>query len=207
MKTKALLAAGLMMAASAASSLAQTVYSVNAVGFVNVAVPPGFSIICNPLEGATNTAPALFPSVPVGTTIYKFDGLGFTLNTRGFAGWQNTTETYVPGEGFFIKNPSVTAFTNTFVGNVKQGVLTTPVASGFTLVASQVPQSGLIVTDLQAPVGSFETVYKYDGVQYLSFTRGFSGWNPSEPAVNVGEGFFLKKNSSGTWTRTFSVNQ
>ena len=207
MKTNTLLVAGLLMAASAAPSFAQTVYSVNAVGFVNVTIPPGFSIVCNPLEGAANTAPALFPSVPLGTTLYKFSGGAFLLNTFGFSGWGSTTETYVPGEGFFIKNPTATPYINTFVGNVKQGTLTTPVSSGFTLVGSQVPQSGLVVTDLQAPVAQFETIYKYDGTQYLPYVLGFSGWNPSEPTVNVGEGFFLKKNNPGTWTRTFSVNQ
>jgi hypothetical protein len=207
MKTKSLLAAGLLMAATAASSVAQTVYSVNAVGFVNVTIPPGFSIVCNPLEGAVNTAPALFPSVPIGTTLYKFSSGGFSLNTFGFSGWGSTTETYVPGEGFFVKNPTATAYTNTFVGNVKQGTLTTPVSSGFSLVGSQVPQSGLVVTDLQAPVAQFETVYRYDGAGYQPYVLGFSGWNPSEPTLNVGEGFFIKKNSPGNWTRVFSVNQ
>jgi len=207
MKTKTILAAGLLMAAAAAQSTAQTVYSVNAVGFVNLTIPPGFSIISNPLEGATNTAPSLFPSVPIGTVLYKFNGSAFTLNTFGFSGWSSPTETYVPGEGFFIKNPGVTALTNTFVGNVKQGVLTTPLSVGFTLVSSQVPQSGLVATDLQAPVAQFEIVYKYDGLGYQTFVLGFNGWNPSEPTVNVGEGFFIKKNTSGSWTRTFNVNQ
>ena len=69
MKTKSILAAALLMAASAASASAQTVYSVNAVGFVNVVFPSGFSIASNPLEGATNTVAALFPA-----TTPKSDG-------------------------------------------------------------------------------------------------------------------------------------
>ena len=73
MKTKALLAAGLMMAASAASSLAQTVYSVNAVGFVNVECPSGFSLIANPLVAADNRVVALFPNATSGTVIFKFN--------------------------------------------------------------------------------------------------------------------------------------
>ncbi|NBR84455.1 MAG: hypothetical protein EBS84_04755 [Proteobacteria bacterium] len=212
MKTKALLVAGLMMAASAASSLAQTVYSVNAVGFVNVTFSPGFTLACNPLNGATNTVLALFPSVPNGTSIFKFDSVSgsYTGSTFLFGSWNNPSMTLVPGEGFFFKNPTGTPITNTFVGNVMQGTLTTPLSAGFTLVGSQVPQTGLVSTDLGVPIGNAESIFKFDSVSQ-SYTGGsflFGSWSGGvEPTVGVGEGFFVKKNASGSWTRTFSVNQ
>lgn len=212
MKAKTLLAAGLLLAASAASSLAQTVYSVNAVGFVNLTFPPGFTLATNPLEGSTNTVPALFPSVPNGTSVFKFDSAtgSYTGSTFLFGSWNNASMTLVPGEGFFFKNPGATTLTNTFVGNVKQGTLTTPLSAGFTLVGSQVPQSGLVTTDLGLPIGNAESVFKfnttsqsYEGGSYL-----FGSWSaPGEPSIGVGEGFFVKKNASASWTRTFSVNQ
>ena len=150
MKTKSILAAALLIAASAASASAQTVYSVNAVGFVNVVFPPGFTLASNPLEGATNTVAVLFSSVPNGTSVFKFDSaLGqYTGTTFLFGNWGNPSFSLVPGEGFFFKNPGSTTITNTFVGNVKQGALTTSLSSGFTLVGSQVPQAGLVSTDL-----------------------------------------------------------
>jgi hypothetical protein len=212
MKAKAIFAAGLVMAAAVAQSSAQTVYSVNAVGFVNVNFPPGFTLASNPLEGATNTVPALFPSVPNGTSVFKFDsGTGsYVGSTFLFGSWNNPSMTLVPGEGFFFRNPGVTTLTNTFVGNVKQGTLTTPLAAGFTLVGSQVPQSGLVTTDLGLPIGNAESVFKFDTVTQ-SYTGGsflFGSWTGGvEPTVGVGEGFFVKKNSSTSWTRTFSVNQ
>lgn len=213
MKTKSILAAALLMAASAASASAQTVYSVNAVGFVNVVFPPGFSIACNPLEGATNTVAALFPSVPNGSSIFKFDSVAGQFVGGSFVrgSWGATAAmTIVPGEGFFFKNADVvTSFTNTFVGNVKQGTLDTQLAAGFTLVGSQVPQSGLVVTDLGLPIANADSVFKFDAATQSytggSFLRGSWG-SFGEPSIAVGEGFFIKKTAAITWRRTFSVN-
>lgn len=201
-----------MMAATAASSLAQTVYSVNAVGFVNMTFPPGFSLASNPLEGATNTVAALFSNVPNGTSVFKFDSaLGqYTGTTFLFGNWGNPSFSLVPGEGFFFKNPGATTITNTFVGNVKQGTLVTPLSSGFTLVGSQVPQTGLVSTDLGLPIGNAESVFKFDAAtqQYTGATFLFGNWGGGgEPTISVGEGFFVKKNAVGSWSRTFSVNQ
>ncbi len=212
MKAKAILAAGLMMAASAASSLAQTVYSVNAVGFVNVNLATGFSLVSNPLEGAVNTVAALFPNtLPNNSQIFKFNPVtgSFSSSTFVFGTWTDPSMTLVPGEGFFFRNPSGATIVNTFVGNVKQGSLTTPLAAGFNLVSSQVPQSGLVATDLGAPIGNNETVFKFNNgtAAYESSTLFFGTWSAGEPTVGVAEGFFLKKNSSASWTRTFSVNQ
>lgn len=195
------------MAASAASASAQTVYSVNAVGFVNVVFPPGFSIACNPLEGATNTLPALFPDVPLNSQVFKFTGGGFQTVGTYFFGWDNTTVTLVPGEAFFFKNAG-SAFTNTFVGNVKQGALTTPLSAGFNLVGSQVPQAGLIETDLRLTPALNDSVYTFDSAnnRYNPPSTWFFGWD-TEPFIQVGQGFFIKKASAGSWDRTFSVNQ
>jgi len=212
MKTKALLAAGLIMATSAASSLAQTVYSVNAVGFVNLNFAPGFTLASNPLEGATNTVSVLFPSVPNGTSVFKFDSAtgSYTGSTFLFGSWNNPSMSLVPGEGFFFKNPGTTTLTNTFVGNVKQGTLTTSLSAGFTLVGSQVPQSGLVSTDLGLPIGNAESVFKFDTAtqSYAGGSFLFGSWSGAgEPIIGVGEGFFVKKNAGASWTRTFNVNQ
>ena len=211
MKTNSILAAALLMAAAAASASAQTVYSVNAVGFVNVNCPSGFSLICNPLEAADNTVASLFPSPPPGAVVFKFStGTGaFSATTFAFGSWDNPTLSLVPGEGFFFKNPTGTIFTNTFVGNVKQGALTTSLGAGFSLVSSQVPQAGLVTTDLGLPPVAGDTVFQYSNLAnaYTSSTFVFGSWSPNEPAIAVGEGFFVKKAIAASWTRTFSVNQ
>lgn len=215
MKAKAILAAGLLLAAAAAQSSAQTVFSVNAVGFVNVECPPGFSLIANPLAAATNTVVALFPNPASGTQIFKFNPVtgGFVSSTfSSFLGaWTDPAMTLVPGEGFFYKNPGATTVTNTFVGNVQQGTLTTSLGSGFSLVSSQVPQQGLVSTDLGLPNDSGTTVFTFsnaaNGYQSFAFSSFLGGWAPSEPTVGVGQGFFVKRSAVGNWTRAFSVNQ
>jgi len=212
MKAKAIFAAGLLMAAAAAQSTAQTVFSVNAVGFVNVNFPPGFSIASNPLEGATNTVAALFPtSLPNNCAVFKFNTASgtFSSSTFFFGAWSNPNLSLVPGEGFFFRNPSVNIITNTFVGNVKQGTLTTPLSAGFTLVSSQVPQSGLVTTDLGLPILNTETVFKFNNAlnAYSGSTFFFGSWSGGEPTIGVGEGFFVKKVAASSWTRSFSVNQ
>src|SRR5947207_10303632 len=50
MRTKTLLLTAALAAAGAASAMAQNVYSVNAVGYANVSVPSGFSMIACPFE-------------------------------------------------------------------------------------------------------------------------------------------------------------
>ena len=211
MKTKALLAAGLLMAASAASSFAQTVYSVNAVGFVNVTMVPGFSLVANPLVGAANTVAALFSNPPFLSQVFKFSPVtgGFTSSTYlGGTTWTDSAMTVVPGEAFFFKNTAVTNFVATFVGNVSQGTLTTQLPAGFSMASSQVPQSGLVTTDLQLPASFLDAVFTYSGSGYTGYTfLGGITWTPSEPTIGVGQGFFVKKQTAANWTRTFSVNQ
>jgi hypothetical protein len=214
MKAKALLAAGLLMAAGVASSSAQTVYSVNAVGFVNVTCPPGFSIIANPLEASTNTVQALMPTtLPSLAAVFKFDSVGGAFQGSihlGSGNWTANSMTLVPGEGFFFKNPSGADITITFVGNVKQGSLTTSLPQGFSLVASQVPQSGLVSTDLGLPASPLDAVFRYNNTtsQYDGYIFIGGTWTGGgEPTIGVGEGFFVKKQSAASWVRTFSVNQ
>lgn len=152
-----------------------------------------------------------FLFVPNGTSVFKFDSsLGsYVGSTFLFGSWNNPAMTLVPGEGFFFRNPGATTLTNTFVGNVKQGTLTTPLVAGFTLVGSQVPQSGLVVTDLGLPIGNAESVFKFDTTtqSYRGGSFLFGSWSGGEPTVSVGEGFFVKKNAAVNWSRTFSVNQ
>lgn len=217
MKTKSLLAAGLLMAATAATGSAQTVYSVNAVGFVNKTFQAnGFTLAANPLSATANTVAALFPGVPEGALIFTFNpGTGgFDINSFAFGAWSRPNDTIVPGQAFFFKNPTGTAYVNTFVGNVQQGTLATPLNAGFSLVSSQVPQAGLLTTDLGFPTNEGDSVFKFNSVTvgYDVYTFAFGAWSgpggaPIQPTIDVAEGFFCKKAVGTTWTRAFNVNQ
>ena len=232
MRTKALICAATLIAAGVATSMAQNVYSLNVVGYVQKVVPTAGKLIAvaNPLTTTNNTIGGLFPTAtyPLNYAIFKWNyaGAKFDIYTRvGFGnGWNPSTSPTVtlnPGEGFFLKSPSTAAtpFTNTFVGEVLQSYsANTPasisnyLASALWLTGNMVPDSNTVSQlNLIIPFSStFQNqVLKWNlaGQKYDIFTRvGFgSGWNPSEPAVDAGEGFFTKLQTAQSWLRNFTV--
>jgi hypothetical protein len=214
MRTKALLLTVALSAAGIATSMAQ-VYSVNAVGYVNLSIPHGpsgttFAIASNPLNGSNNLLSTIIPAPPDFTTVYLYRSGTFAIHTFLFGSW-DSDDTIPPGEGFFLAidssapNPTVI----TFVGEVPQGSLSNPLPPGFSLRASQVPQEGLIQTDLGLPPGDFDEVYQFDvpTQNYVISTFLFGSWGPSEPTIKVAEGFWYNNASAAkSWDRNFSVN-
>jgi hypothetical protein len=211
MRTKTLITSAVLSLAGAAALQAQ-VYSVNAVGYINVVVKPGFNLAANQLNAADASVAAVLAGVPGGTTVYKFDPeTGYAINSydADFEEWDNPAMTLSPGEGFWLLNPGSADFTVTFVGEVPQGSLSMPLAMGFNLVSSMVPQAGTVGTDLGMPVGGGDTVYTFDpatGYFISSYDADFEEWDNGEPEVTVGEGFWVLKAAAANWDRDFSVN-
>jgi hypothetical protein len=220
MRTKALVLTAVLGLAGIANSLAQgAVYSVNAVGYVNVTLNPGFTMIANPLDNKNangNTISNLFAGVTLteGSTIYQFDPVSgtYSINTFEFGAWGHEIDTLLPGGGAFFLNKGA-AVTVTFVGEVKQGVptpLSTPLlAAKFQILSSQVPQKGQLDTDLKFPVKEGDTVYRWvNGTgQYTIHTYEFGAWGVA-PVPEVGESFFFirSQGAAENWTRAFDVN-
>jgi hypothetical protein len=207
MRTKTLLLTAALSAAGLASSMAQAVYSVNAVGFVKVTVPAGFSMIANPLKAPTNTVGSLFADAPDGTTVYKYDGTNYSVNGKDFGEFANPTQPLEPGEGAFIQNGG-TPFDVIFVGEVMQGSLSNAIPAGFSIKSSQVPQSAQLDTVLGFPAVDGDLVFRYNNATgaYQTHTYDFGAWDTA-PVPNVGESFFVSKAAAANWTRTFNVNQ
>jgi hypothetical protein len=209
MRTKTLLLTAALGAACVSSAIAQ-VYSVNAVGYVNTVAKQGFNLISNPLDAGAgnNTVAKLLAGLPNNSAVYTYAGGLYNINTKAFGNWQQPNNELVPGQGFFLRLPAGPDLTITFVGEVKQGTLTTPLAQGFNLVASQVPQAGGVSTLLGLPIANGEAVFTFDATTqlYTSKNYAFGGWQGGEPSLKVGEGFWVRKNAAGDWTRTFSVN-
>jgi len=213
MRTKTFLLAAAALAVGITASQAQ-VYSVNAVGYINVTCPQGYKIVSNQLITTNNTIPAIFTSVPNGTKVLKWAGAGFSINSFDVDfGWDDTTSTLSPGEGAFVFNPTATPFTVTFVGEVPQGNLTNAIPHNYSLQGSKVPQAGRLQTDLGYAPSANDKVLKWlnngpsnQGYQISTYDVDF-GWD-LEPNVAVGEGFFIQRNAAGAsqWTRQFSVN-
>lgn len=203
MKSKTLiLTAALGMVASAAA-VAQ-VYSVNAVGYVNVDAPKGFSMVANPLDNTKgNKIGDVLAGAPDGTIVYKYTGTGFAINTFDLGEWSDVNMTLAPGEGAFLRLPAATKLT--FVGEVKQGNLQNPLPKGFSIRSSMVPQKGALDTVLKFPGADGDIVYFYRGTGYVISTFDFGAFDP--PALpEVGEAFWVRSTTAKSWDRTFSVN-
>jgi hypothetical protein len=226
MKIKALIITAALVVASVASSMAQ-VYSANAVGYVNMSLPAGLSLIANPLNNGDNNLNTILPlpDEAIGTTIFRFNA---TAQNYGEAaqwipglGWF-TTETdpnwlvLAPGEGFFIQ--CLAALNVTFVGDVPQGNLSNPMPGGFNLSirSSQVPQEAPIghladttgaKSGLEFPALTGDTLFLWDVTaqsyvawQYLDGLGWLEGANivADGPTIPVGSAFFVQKTGDGT---------
>ena len=181
MRTKTLLLSGVVAALSSACVMAQ-VYSLNAVGYINVTIPPGFSIVANQLNTTNNNlSPLLDSQIPSdgvsglnACAFYKFSnasGNYTTLNPDYFSvnsiPWDQTiasNTTLNPGEAIFVRSFNSTNITVTFVGTVLQGTLTntTIVGTGFNLISSMVPQAGRLDIDLGLPEVDNDDLYIYN---------------------------------------------
>lgn len=223
MRTKTVLLTTLLGAVSIASSVAQTVYSVNAVGYVNVTVKNNsFALLANPLNQPTNSIAAVLPDVPKGTKVYAINKTSgqFDTFTKLPSGIWSGDATLAPGVGFFVKAPNGTNdLSITFVGEVPQTTDTTPLTItypvGFSLVGSIVPQAGKLETDLGFTAANGDKVYRFDAATSgytTSTSHGNKAWTggitgETEPFINVAQGFWLNAKAGGTWTRNFTVQQ
>jgi len=213
MRTKTLLLTAVLGVAGVASTMAQTtVYSQNAVGYVNLSLGAGFTMIANPLNAATNDLNSILTNVPAGTVVYTFSPAtqGYTASTFRAGSWKPSDPVLNPGAGAFIL--LTTNATVTFVGNVPQGSLSQSIAVGFSIQSTPIPVSVSLtnsILSLTPNVG--DVVY-----QFLPATQGYAthtyrtgAFHPSDYAPAVGESFFYLNGSTNpiTWAVNFSVNQ
>jgi len=215
MRTKTLVCAA-VLAASIATTMAQSnVYSLNVVGYYNITVASHAKVmIANQLNTTNNSILALLapPAVGDNDQVFKYGG-GFTAQTYnlGDGDWEpDDTVSMNPGEALFFFNAQGTTETITFVGEVLQGSLTNSLPLGTKVMRSSiVPQQGLLTTDLQVPAEDLDTVYTYDsGYSANTYNAGDGAWEPFEPLLNVGQGFFYLKYNGGStpqWIRNFTV--
>jgi hypothetical protein len=197
MRTKTLLVAAAALTAGIVTSQAQ-VYSQNVVGYVNLSLPAGLTMVANPLNNTTNDLNTIIPTAGFGDTIYIWTGT--TFNSSIYVGSWSPDVTMNPGQGFFYAASS--PITLTFTGNVLQGSLTNTVPAGFSILGNQVP----VAEDLSTngfPASFGDTIYFYRGGNYVSSINVGSFAPAAIPAV--GEGFWVNSASGGSWTRSFTV--
>jgi hypothetical protein len=198
MRTKTLALSALLGMLGSASLVAQTnVYSLNAVGYINVVLPPGFSIltcplICSPnnqIGTLFNNSAGQYQGANGGCQEYSFGGGTYLLTSPDICGylgssyangWLNGgTDTLNPGQAVFFFNPNPPGganFTNTFVGTVPQS--TTPTNSQLPTGLTNVFNAGFNLVGSMVPTsGDFAT-----NSIMSNFFNNFSG-NPTGPSV------------------------
>lgn len=130
MRTKTMLLSALIGTIGAVSAMAQTnVYSLNAVGYINITAYPGFNMISCPLIASPdNTLNTLLPDTNGAYKKWQVWTFNPTANPQYVedvgvaAGWLNGgTETISPGAAVWLFNPSNVSYTVTFVGTVPTG--------------------------------------------------------------------------------------
>jgi len=208
MRTKTLVLTAALAAAGAASAMAQNVYSVNAVGYVNKSIQSGFSLVANPFVVADESLDALLPTPPEGTTIYKLVGTTYQISQYQLGAWDpDGSLTLNLGGGVIIYNGGA-PFNITFVGEVKQGTpVSNPVAAGLSVMSSKVPQAGaLSALGFNPTAGT--TIYQFDsnGTYLINQFDSAFGWDPGEPSVGIAEAFYIDSAAVQAWNRNFSVN-
>jgi hypothetical protein len=223
MRTKVLLGAA-VIAAGALTSMAQSnVYSLNVVGYVNITFPSFQTyLVANPLDNTNNDLNTVLPGAPDSSTVQLWDvGAQDFITTSSYdagSGKWIPNLTVNPGQGFFL-TAGAANYTNTFVGNVRQGALTNKVAGfNLVLVGSQVPVAG----DLNSaaangtnfiagyvPLDS-DTIQAWDitaqdFINTTSYDAGAGKWIP-DMTFKVGDAFFLSRaGADADWVLNFTV--
>jgi len=214
-------------ALSLAASQAQTVYSKNVVGYVNVNLAAGYTAVANQLDydgtGVNNTLQTVFgSSLPAPTTVWAwspgaatFVSCTWTASKSGNVWTGDTTDVQAalqPGGAVFVQASS--ASTLTLVGTVIQGTNSITIAPGYNFASSTPPLGGDLVANLNYVPVVGDAVYLWDPVAQAydvnspyTYVAGKSGnvWTPSVPQVQVGESLFIYSTSGNIWTNILVI--
>jgi len=215
MRTKTLLLTAALCAAGIATSKAQAVYSVNAVGYVNTSLLKGFNLISNPLDNKAtdgNKIKSLFASLPAGAQIFFFDGSKYSVAAvdefTGEVTGDAADTVLEPGNGVFVRVDAPA--TVTFVGEVPAGQTHNQITKGFSIKASKVPQAGKVSTDLLFPKAAGDQIFIFDtaGNKYTtSSVDEFTGDWDVEPTLQVGQAAFVRTDTAKDWARNFDISK
>ena len=191
------------------------VVSVNIVGYVNLSLPPGLSLIANPLYYTNNTVAFWWPDAPDGAQVLKYlpETGDYEVSTfDSISGtWSNPEFEIGIGQGFFFRNTSSETILQTFIGEVLQGTLVNPLPAGLSMKGSLVPQAGSINTVHNIPGRDGEVIKFWvndgqGGGDYILsvFSGADNSWVP-DLNLGVGQGFWIEKQQAQDWVRVFSA--
>jgi hypothetical protein len=170
--------------------------------FVRLNIPPGFSVIANPLATPDPSVKNL--AVPDGTTLYFFDVSHYNRTTYNAAhqAWEPAfPDQFDPGKAAIIKNVTDQPFSLTFSGQLPTGTISISLPIGFSLNGAPVPKQGPLI-GLNFPQQDGDSVYLMkNGTFVVTVFDALAGaWLPFNPVLKVGEGFWFRSNRpEKTW--------
>jgi len=186
-------------------------FSTNIIGYASTTLPPGFSMIANPLNAPSNTVAELFKGWPDATTFNRFDTALFQMtdNEVKHGKWTKPTEKLLLGEGGIFFNPTSDYKSLNFVGTVTQGNLSVPIPAGFSVRSSLVPQPGHLHEDLGFPITEGDVIHLFDRdrQKYVLYRFEDGQWKNGSPVVGICESFWVAKTEAANWTRALKLNR
>jgi len=188
--------------------MASAVYSNNVIGYVSFSLPPGFSMISNPLEGASNRVVDTFVAWPDGTSLSRYDTRFFTLKENSVKNdrWSNSSDELMPGEGGIFFNPTQDYKSHSFVGDVLEGNLSVPIPPGFSIRSSLLPLQGSL-DEMNFPISDGDVIHLFDRdrQKYVLHPYENGKWTAGPPVVGLGESFWVAKAKPANWTRNLVI--
>jgi len=220
MRTKVLVGLA-ALAVGLSTTMAQNVYSLNVVGYVNVTVKGGGYTLCaNQLNNGTNGINQVLTGAPDGAVVLTFKNNNYNSDTAVGGAWFDSittapsTTTLQPGKGFFYNNPGATG-TITMVGEVPQGpALAVPLPAGYALVGTYVPVALALTptNNFNLPDGTIYLSFDNTKNNYVSDTFIGGAWfdsittAPATVQPAVGQGYFINNpGAATTWSINFTV--
>jgi len=182
-------------------------------GAIKLLTTTNFELVANPLDnGEGNLVTDIFQESPVGTIVYKWNGLDYDqLICFGKHQWVGDTDmTLVPGEGVFLeKSFNVNRIKLHIRGDVLQGTLVNPVAEGLGIYSAMVPQRGGITSVHNYQPTEGDLVFQFVNGNYAepSVWVDELGWYPSEPVIDIGEAFWIWTSVAKSWVREFELSK
>ena len=197
--------AGLLMA----SRVAAQTESTNATGYFNSSYQPGYALIAVHLDTEPNTVDQVIASPPEGTQLLKLESQGWRTNVYngGGSGWTFPEMTLAPGEAAVLQSPE--EWIQLWAGRVWEGEFDIVIPAGGSLRGNPVPQAGRLSEALQFPKVVGTRIYRVDNVTgefLLRATCTEVGWEPEDPLLQLGEGFYVEAPVEFVWTRVLKFD-
>jgi hypothetical protein len=217
MRIKALLGLA-ALAVGLTTSMAQNVYSLNVVGYINITVGAGYTLCANQLNNGTNGINQVLANPPDNAIVLTFKNNDYNSDLAQGGAWFDansaapSTTTLSPGVGFFYNAPA--AATLTLVGEVPQGATSIALPAGYTMIGTYTPQALELSAANGFPMTENTHYLKYDTTikDYVDDVIVGGAWydaNTTAPATvipAIGQGYFINNGGAATtWNYNFTV--